>query len=104
MWKLFFFLLLSVPILASQKLVVQLNWKPQFEFAAFYIAKELGFYKEAGLDVELRHIDPKDGINILQAVQNGEVDVGVYYSPSSLLRLKAKGIRSYHIYFRPLRL
>jgi len=40
-----------------EKVSLQLNWKHQFEFAGFYMAKEKGFYKEIGLDVELREID-----------------------------------------------
>ncbi len=88
MRKIFIFLLLALSLFASQKLVVQLNWKPQYEFAAFYIAKEMGFYKAAGLDVELRHIDPKNGIDILRAVNEGRVDVGLYYS--SIIPLAAR--------------
>lgn len=38
----------------TQKISVQLLWKHQFEFAGFYIAKELGYYKDAGLDVEIK--------------------------------------------------
>jgi ABC-type nitrate/sulfonate/bicarbonate transport system substrate-binding protein len=32
---------------------VQLEWKYQFEFAGFIAAKELGYYQEVGLDVDL---------------------------------------------------
>jgi len=35
------------------KVSLQLNWKYQFEFAGFIMAKEKGFYEEEGLDVEL---------------------------------------------------
>jgi ABC-type nitrate/sulfonate/bicarbonate transport system substrate-binding protein len=37
-----------------QKTSVQLIWFDQFQFAGFYTAIEKGFYKEAGLDVELK--------------------------------------------------
>lgn len=36
-----------------QKVKIQLSWKYQFQFAGFIMAKELGYYKDAGLDVEL---------------------------------------------------
>ena len=39
-----------------QKTSVQLNWFDQFQFAGFYTAIEKGFYKEAGLDVELKNM------------------------------------------------
>ena len=38
---------------------IQLKWKHQFQFAGFYMAKELGFYKDLGLDVELKEFDKK---------------------------------------------
>ncbi len=39
------------------KVTLQLKWYHQFQFAGYYMAKEKGFYKEAGLDVEIREID-----------------------------------------------
>ncbi len=37
-----------------KKVSVRLKWKNQFEYAGFYIAKEKGFYKDAGLDVTIK--------------------------------------------------
>ena len=45
-----------------EKVSVQLDWKYQFEFAGFIAAKEKGFYKEAGLDVDL--IEYQNSIDI----------------------------------------
>jgi len=42
-----------------KKVSVQLNWKHQFEFAAFYMAKEEGFYKKVGLDEILYPFEPE---------------------------------------------
>jgi ABC-type nitrate/sulfonate/bicarbonate transport system substrate-binding protein len=42
-----------VPAHAAEQVVVQLNWKHQFEFAAFYAAESQGYYKDAGLDVRI---------------------------------------------------
>lgn len=36
-----------------QAVTLQLNWKHQFEFAAFYAAKEQGYYREVGLEVKI---------------------------------------------------
>jgi len=48
-------LFLFNPILmADQKVTLQLSWLHQFQFAGFYMAKEKGFYKDAGLDVEIK--------------------------------------------------
>src|SRR6516165_4416286 len=40
--------------IASDKIVLQLHREPQFEFAGYYAALWNGFYREAGLDVEIR--------------------------------------------------
>ncbi|MCF8453688.1 MAG: ABC transporter substrate-binding protein, partial [Pedobacter sp.] len=32
---------------------LQLKWLHQFQFAGYYAAKEKGFYKDAGFDVEI---------------------------------------------------
>jgi len=37
-----------------KKVSVQLSWLNQFQFAGYYIAKEKGYYKDAGIDVEIK--------------------------------------------------
>jgi polar amino acid transport system substrate-binding protein len=65
-----FFLLLPIILFSStselKKVSMQFHWLDQFEFAGFYIAKEKGFYKDVGLDVELRSY--KYGINVVKEV------------------------------------
>ena len=46
-------LLVSHSAWALERVSVQLDWKFQFEFAGFIMAKEKGYYEHAGLDVEL---------------------------------------------------
>ncbi|TVQ72260.1 MAG: GGDEF domain-containing protein [Oceanospirillales bacterium] len=36
------------------KVILQLPWHHQFQFAGYYAAQQQGFYQEAGLDVEIR--------------------------------------------------
>jgi ABC-type nitrate/sulfonate/bicarbonate transport system substrate-binding protein len=43
---------------ANDKVVLQLHGPPQFEFAGYYAALWKGFYKEAGLDVEIKPAAP----------------------------------------------
>ncbi|MDD3475554.1 MAG: ABC transporter substrate-binding protein [Sulfurimonas sp.] len=51
-------LLLCISLYASQKplekVSLQLQWFDQFQFAGYLMAQEKGFYKEAGLDVEVK--------------------------------------------------
>lgn len=42
---------------ALQSVSIQLNWKYQFQFAGYIMAKEKGFYKNIGLDVNLKEFD-----------------------------------------------
>ncbi|QDF28390.1 diguanylate cyclase [Halarcobacter anaerophilus] len=37
-----------------KKVTLQLQWKHQFEFAGFYMAKEKGFYEDIGLDIDIK--------------------------------------------------
>ncbi len=39
-----------------EKVVLQLRWEYEFQFAGFIAAKELGYYRDAGLDVEIREL------------------------------------------------
>jgi len=59
----FFFLCFvfsNTPIHASETfepVTLQLIWKNQFQFAGYYVAKELGFYADAGLDVTINEYE-----------------------------------------------
>ncbi|MBU0632922.1 ABC transporter substrate-binding protein [bacterium] len=57
---------------------LQLQWKNQFEFAGFYAAKEKGFYKDAGLDVEFRELQKNE--DIVEEVIKGHAQYGLAYS------------------------
>ena len=72
---------------AAQPVVVQLNWKHQFEFAAFYAAERQGYYKAAGLEVRILEGGP--GIDVVKPVVEGWVDFGV--GTSSLVLDRARG-------------
>ncbi len=79
--KIILFLSLFISSLTAQendKITLQLQWKHQFEFAGFYAAKEKGFYKEVGLDVELREF--QQNMNVIDEVLTGKVDYGLTYS------------------------
>ena len=40
--------------LKTEKVILQLPWHHQFQFAGYYAAQQQGFYQEAGLEVEIR--------------------------------------------------
>src|SRR5215471_14557612 len=49
---------------ANDKVVLQLHGPPQFEFAGYYAALWKGFYKETGLDVEIRPASPPGAVPV----------------------------------------
>jgi ABC-type nitrate/sulfonate/bicarbonate transport system substrate-binding protein/nitrogen-specific signal transduction histidine kinase len=88
MKKAFLILLLtSVTLLAAQKVTLQLSWLNQFQFAGYYVAKERGFYKNAGIDVEIKEFDADT--NLSTVIEKGKADFAV--GRSSLLIDKAEG-------------
>jgi PAS domain S-box-containing protein len=58
-----------------KRVTLQLSWRHQFQFAGYYMAKEMGFYREAGLDVEFR--ERKEGVDCVGQVVSGRSDFGI---------------------------
>jgi polar amino acid transport system substrate-binding protein len=63
---------------------LQLQWKYQFQFAGYIIAKEKGFYKRAGLDVTLKEWN--NNIDMVDEVIMGRSEYAVS-RPSSLINI-----------------
>ena len=75
---------------AEEKISLQLLWKHQFEFSGFYIAKEKGFYKAEGLDVNIKEYD--FGMDITKDVLDGKSDLGIGRSSLVLDKLNGANI------------
>ncbi|WP_141046918.1 ABC transporter substrate-binding protein [Aliarcobacter cryaerophilus] len=75
---------------ANEKVVLQLKWFHQFQFAGYYAAKEKRFYDEVGLDVEIKQRDLK--YNNIDEVINGNAQYGVADSILILYRLKQQPV------------
>ncbi|MDQ7045032.1 MAG: ABC transporter substrate-binding protein [Sulfurimonas sp.] len=76
---LLFILLTSIYLQAQTKDVsLVLPWKHQFEFAGYYVAKELGFYEKAGLNVHIKEYE--SNTNTTKDIANQKYDFGVGYS------------------------
>jgi len=54
-----------------EKVSLQLQWKYQFEFAGFIMAKERGYYRDAGLDVTILEYENS---NSMKDLEEGKVD------------------------------
>lgn len=82
----------------TQKVSLRLQWKHQFEFAGFYAAKELGYYRDAGLDVDILEYD-RD-VNVVEEVTSGKTDFGIWGSGLIELGMQGKPVMLLANYFK----
>lgn len=57
-------------------------WTAQAEFAGYYVAKEKGFYKDAGLDVKIQH--PTLTSSVYHRLATNECDAGMFSLMSAI--------------------
>ena len=77
-YRISLFLLISImsaPAVATETVRLQLKWLNQFQFAGYYAAKELGYYQDVGLDVEI--IEAQPGTHSTKTVLRGDAEYGV---------------------------
>jgi NitT/TauT family transport system substrate-binding protein len=74
---------------AADAVTIQLKWVTQAQFAGYYVAKDKGFYEEAGLDVTIKAGGPD--IAPPQVIAGGGADVIVDWMPSALAS-REKGV------------
>src|SRR5690606_15025222 len=64
----------ATPASAAEPLLVRLDFSPWGMHGAMHLAKQKGWFKEQGLDVEIQ--DGTGTINTLQLLASGQIDVG----------------------------
>jgi NitT/TauT family transport system substrate-binding protein len=79
---------------ADNKVTLQLKWVPQAQFAGYYVAKDKGFYKDAGLDVTIKPGGPD--VAPEQVLVGGGADVVVDWMPAALAA-REKGAKMVNI-------
>ena len=79
---------------AADKVTLQLKWVTQAQFAGYYVAKDKGFYKDAGLDVTIKVGGPD--IAPEQVIAGGGADVVVDWMPGALAA-REKGVAMVNI-------
>ncbi|EKD65705.1 MAG: hypothetical protein ACD_50C00011G0007, partial [uncultured bacterium] len=71
------------------KISLVLDWQPSAYHAPLFLAKEKGYFKDNGLDIEFRI--PSDPVTVLQTVASGKDDFGLNY-PADVLTARDKGV------------
>ncbi|HEX5368536.1 MAG TPA: ABC transporter substrate-binding protein [Dehalococcoidia bacterium] len=71
-----------------QKVTVQLDWTPNTNHIGIYLAMANGWYKDAGLDVQIL---PYGDQNPDTVVANGKADVGISF-PANVIFSRAAGL------------
>jgi polar amino acid transport system substrate-binding protein len=87
-----YLLLFCLPVVSfgADKVTLQLVWKNQFQFAGYYVAKELGFYTDAGLDVTIKEYE--SGTDVTMDVISQRAHFGVDRSSLFLEAMEGKPV------------
>lgn len=92
-YKFLFLIFLSFYFLNASELKtvnLQLQWKNQFQFAGFYMAKEKGYYADIGLHVNIKEFN--NNINVVNGLLSGEFQYAVSRASSLIDISKGKDI------------
>ena len=76
--KIFLIILFCISLNANhelKKVSLQLQWKYQFQFAGYIIAKEKGFYKNKNLDVDIKEWKP--GIKVVDNILHNNTNYAI---------------------------
>lgn len=82
-------LLAATPALANDKMTLLLDWFVNPDHGPIIIAQEMGYFKDAGLDVEI--IAPADPSDPPKMVAAGNADLAVSYQPQQHMQV-AEGL------------
>lgn len=74
---------------AGEPITVGLTYTPNIQFAPFYVAEELGYFDEAGVNVELRHHGESE--ELFGAIKNGTEQM-VYASGDEIAQAVPNGV------------
>ena len=79
----------AAPAFGADDVTLQLKWVTQAQFAGYYVAKDMGFYEEEGLNVTIKAGGPD--IAPVQVLVGGGADVVIDWMPSALAA-REKGV------------
>ena len=85
-------LVVSLPLFAqTQSVSLQLRWKHQFQFAGYYLAKEKGYYQQAGLEVTLLPYNSKSPAPV-DAILSKKANFAISSSSVAIHRMQGRPV------------
>lgn len=85
--KLFIALVFQIANLYGlEKVSLQIDWKHQFEYAGYYMAKEKGFYRDIGIELNIKEFEGEDPLAVL--LKDETINFGVYNSRVVLSKMR----------------
>ena len=76
-------IIVYLPLGATEKLTLMLDWFPNVDHLPIYVADELGYFADNGIEVEI--ITPSDTADALKLAALGNVDLAVSYQPQTII-------------------
>jgi putative hydroxymethylpyrimidine transport system substrate-binding protein len=73
----------ATPAKCAEKLTLMLDWFPNIDHLPIYVARDLGLFTKAGIEVEI--ITPSETADGLKLAAAGEVDMAVSYEPQAII-------------------
>ncbi|MBL0716362.1 MAG: ABC transporter substrate-binding protein [Desulfosarcina sp.] len=75
--------LMTSPAAAGEPLTLMLDWFPNVDHLPIYVAREKGYFREAGIDLKI--LSPSDTADALKLAIAGRVDLAVSYEPQTII-------------------
>jgi len=86
----FLVLTLNLFSVENKKIVLQLNWLHQFQFAGYYMAEELGYYEDIGIDLKIKEYSLN--IKVIEEIEKKEADFAIGYPELFIDKINGKDI------------
>ncbi|OQY49755.1 MAG: ABC transporter substrate-binding protein [Desulfobacteraceae bacterium 4572_89] len=76
-------LMFSPTLWAGQKLTLMLDWFPNVDHLPIYVAREMGYFNDNDIEVDI--ISPSETSDALKLAASGNMDLAVSYQPQTII-------------------
>jgi len=76
-------LLFCSPLMAADRLTLMLDWFPNVDHLPIYVAREMGYFADSKIEVNI--ISPSETADALKLTASGNMDIAVSYQPQTII-------------------